>query len=302
MRGGVVMRTFVRRLSGLLLALAALSFAGMASAQTLYGVNPFNNNAGTPPGSFGLYNLNTTTGAITGGQVVTVPGRTITGLQGLTQDPTTGTVYAIARAAAVPGRLLITLNLATGAGIEVGNLGDSFSSITFRADGQMFGVTGDGATVPETLYLINKATAAKTLATPLGNGDDGEVIAFNPVDGLIYHWSGNGVSVFESIQATAPWAVTNIPIVGGVGGEVFGAVWDPSKNAFLVHNISSTMQTWAPNGTRSDVQAATIEDVRGMVLLAFPANVPTLSEWGMILASLMLAGLGVVLVRRRFAA
>lgn len=290
------------RLISLLLALFALSFAGAASAQTLYGVNPFTNDSTSPPGTLGLFNLNNTTGAITGGQVVTVPGRTITGLQGLAQDPTSGLVYAIARATAVPGRLLITLNVSTGAGVEIGNLGDNFSSITFRGDGQMFGVTGDGATVPETLYLINKTTAATTLATALGNGSDGEVIAFNPSDGLIYHWSGGGTPVFESILATAPWTVTNIPFVGGANGEVFGAVWDPSKNAFLVHNIGSIMQTWAADGTRSDVQAATVADVRGMVLFAVPATVPTLSEWGMIIAALMLAGLGAVLVRRRFAA
>lgn len=295
------MMTLIRRAAGLLLALFALSIAGAASAQTLYGVNPFQNDNTSPPDSLGLFNLNNTTGAITGGQVVTVPGRTITGLQGLAQDPTSGTVYAIARAAAVSGRLLITLNLTTGAGIEVGNLGDNFSSITFRPDGQMFGVTGDGATIPETLYLVNKATAATTLATALGAGSDGEVIAYSPATNLIYHWSGSGgTQVFESILPTAPYTVT--PIAAPGFSEVFGAVWDPSQSVFLVHDIASTMASWNTAGVRSNVQAATIEDVRGMVLFVAPATVPTLSEWGMIIAALMLAGLGVVLVRRRFAA
>ena len=145
------MKSVIRRVVGMVVAIMALSFAGAVSAQTLYGSNPFTNDNSAAPGSLGLFYLDYTTGAVTGGQVVTVPGRTITGVQGITRDPTNGTIYAIARATAVAGRLLITLDVATGAGVEIGNLGDNFSSITFRGDGQMFGVTGDGATVPETL-------------------------------------------------------------------------------------------------------------------------------------------------------
>lgn len=294
----MAMMTLIRRAAGLLLALFALSIAGMASAQSLYGVNPFNNDNTSPPQTFGLFYLDYTTGAITGGQVVTVPARTITGVQGLTRDPTSGTIYAVARAAAVSGRLLITLDLTTGVGVEIGNLGDNFSSITFRSDGQMFGVTGDGATVPRTLYLINKADATKAAVQTFGAGADGEVIAYNSTDGLLYHWSRG---VFESVLATAPYTITNIPITGPGTTEVFGAVWDPVQNVFLVHDIASVMQSWSTGGNVTNTQAATLTDVRGMVLTT-TATVPTLSEWGMIIAALMLAGVGVVLVRRRFAA
>lgn len=294
------MKSMIRRMTGMLLALFALTFAGAASAQTLYGVNPFSNDAGSPPGSLGLFYLNNTTGAITGGQIVTVPARTIMGVQGLAQDPTNGTVYAIARAAAVSGRLLITLNVTTGVGTEIGNLGDNFSSIAFRSDGQMFGVTGDGATVPRTLYLVNKANATSVAVQTFGAGADGEVIAYNSTDGFFYHWSRGA---FERVQATAPYTITNIPIVTPAGSsEVFGAVWDPAQSRFLVHDIASIMRSWDTSGVVTNDQPATVADVRGMVLFVAPATVPTLSEWGMIIAALMLAGLGVVLVRRRFAA
>lgn len=280
--------------AGLAAGVAMLVFASTVSAQNLYGVNPFaNDNAAIQ--NQGLLYLNDTTGAITGGQVVVVSGLTITGLNSLTRDPTTGAIYAIAKAGS--GRRLITLNLATGAGVEVGNLGDNFSSLTFRADGQLFGVTGDGATVPETLYLIDKATAAKTIAVALGNGSDGEVIAYNP-DGFIYHWSGGGAGVvFERVQSVSPYAVTNIPTTGS--GEIFGAVWNPATSQFLVHDISSRMSSWSTTGVQSGIQAATLADVRGLALVPAAVTVPTMTEWMMILFGLALAGGAVVFIQRR---
>jgi len=276
-------------------------FAGSASAQTrsLFGVNPFGNDSSNPPGSFGLFYVNPDTGAIFGGRVITVPGRSIDGALGLALDPTTGQVYAIVRASAVSGRLLVRLDVATGAGVEVGNLGDAFSSLAFRGDGQLFGVTGDGATVPETLYFINKLDASKIVARALGNGGDGEVIAYHPPSNSFFHWSGNGTIVFERIQATPPFAVTNIPITGSTEGEVFGAVWDPLRNQFLVHNIEASMDFWTATGVRSNAQPETIEDVRGMVLRQETAGIPTLSEGAMILLALLMTGAAWVAMRRR---
>jgi hypothetical protein len=39
----------------------------------------------------------------------------------------------------------------------------------------LYGVTGDGATVRETLFTIDTSDASTTLVTPLGNGNDGSV-------------------------------------------------------------------------------------------------------------------------------
>ncbi len=246
-------------------ALAGLFLiAATAANAAFYGVNPYTNDNSTLPQTAGLLTLDESTGAITAGTVVTVPARTITGLQGLTLDPTTGTVYAIAKANAVVGRLLITLDVTTGVGVEIGNLGDQFASIAFRADGQLFGVTGDGAAVSETLFTIDKATAVPILATALGAGADGEVIAFNYNDGRFYHWSGNGTVVFENVLATAPFTVTNIPTAGT--GEVFGATWNGALNQFMAHNINSVMAFWSTTGVVTSPQPATSADIRGLVL------------------------------------
>ena len=172
-------------------------------------------------------------------------------------------VYAILRANAVVGRLLVTLDVATGVGALVGNLGDNFSSIAFRGDGQLFGVTGDGATVPETLFTIDKATGVPTVATALGNGADGEVIAYSWANNTFYHWSGNGTVFFESVQSTVPYTVT--PISSDIA-EVFGAVWDGAAGQFRAHDIGSQMSFWSLAGVKSGTQAATTQDVRGLLL------------------------------------
>lgn len=161
-------------------------------------------------------------------------------------------------------------------------------------------MTGDGATVPETLYLISKSDATKALATALGNGADGEVIAYNPDDNSFYHWSGNSVIFFERVLAVAPYTVTNVPITGASNDEVFGAVWDPARGQFLVHKITSSMDFWTPSGVRSNAQAPTIANVRGLALVpSVAAPIPTMTEWGMIVFVLLLGGGAALAIHRR---
>jgi len=236
---------------------AGVALAPAAQAQ-LYGASPFQNQ---------FYELDMVTGAAITTNAIDVPTRTITGTNSVTIDPTTNIAYAVVKATGVTGRLLVTIDLDTAVGVEIGNLGDNFSSLAFRADGQLFGVTGDGATVPETLYLIDKGNASVTLASALGNGADGEVIAFEPRDGMLYHWSGNGTVVFEKLESSPPYTVTNIPIVGATNGETFGAVWDECTGVFITSNINSAFNTFAPDGTVTPQYGTTPDDVRGLALV-----------------------------------
>jgi hypothetical protein len=193
-------------------------------------------------------------------------GGTITGINGLTTHPCTGEIYGILKVSAVSGRVLAKFNPTTAVFTEIGNLGDNFSSITFREDGQLFGVTGDGATTPETLYLIDHTNAQKTLATPLGNGADGEIIAYNKDDNMIYHWSGNSVIHFEKIESVAPYQVTIISPNAGIS-ETFGAVYT-ANNQFLTSNIASAFRYFSTTGTVSNqVGANTPDDIRGLALI-----------------------------------
>jgi hypothetical protein len=135
---------------------------------------------------------------------------------GLTLDPVSGQLFAIIRESGGGARKLATLNTQTGAATVVGTLFDNFAGLAFRFDGTLFGVTGDGANVPETLFTINPATAQATQVLTLGNGTDGETIGFG-ADGFLYHCSGlgssNGNEIFERID-TLTNTVTPVTISG----------------------------------------------------------------------------------------
>ncbi|MCH7519169.1 MAG: hypothetical protein IH964_09100 [Candidatus Dadabacteria bacterium] len=184
---------------GVLLFAVGLYFP--ANAQTLYGcqtpfgVNPF------------LYTINQNTGAALTTTEITLAGETVNGCTGMAKDPTTGVCWMILNITepeTTNPRVLVTVDEDTGVATLIGDTGDAFSTIAFDASGTLYGVTGDGANVPETLFTLSKTNGLPTFVQTLGNGDDGEAIAFNPVDGLLYHASGFGSlninQIFETIN------------------------------------------------------------------------------------------------------
>jgi len=220
-----------------------------------YGFSPFQDS---------VWTIDTTMNyAIVERRAPTLAGFTVTGINGAAKNPLTGQIYAIAKVSGVSGRVLCIFNPADATMTQLGNLGDNFSSITFSPSGQLFGVTGNGATVPETLYDIDPSNASKTLLTPLGNGADGEVICYNPDDNMIYHWSGNVTVVYEKILPVAPYTITDIPITGTTSGETFGAAYI-GNNKFLISNISSSFNIITTNGTWGAAFGSLPDDLRGL--------------------------------------
>lgn len=196
-------------------------------------------------------------------------GGVITGTNGIARNPINNDVYVVFKQSAVTGRLLGKLDPLTGVYTIIGNLGDNFSSITFSSDGRLFGVTGDGATVPETVYKIDTATGNKTILRALGNGADGEIICYNSDDNMIYHWSGGSSLVYEKFD-TAGVTVTNIPTIGTTNGETFGACYY-GNNTFLTSNISSRFQTFKTDGTVGvQIGSNSPDDIRGTALITCP--------------------------------
>lgn len=179
----------MRSVLALLIAFTAGALAPQSRAQidgiavcTLYTVSPDDANLRTIDGFSGV-TLNTVT--------MTSAAGTITGAVGLAQGPEA--LFVLLKIQGETNRFLATLDPQTGVATSIGDLGDRFSSIAFVPDGRLFGVTGDGATAPETLFEISPLTAATTLVSELGIGDDGEVIACDPNSGGLFHASGNGV-------------------------------------------------------------------------------------------------------------
>jgi len=121
----------------------------------------------------------------------------------------------------------------------------------------LFAVSGDGSATPETLFTLDRSTAASTLVCGLGNSNDGETIAFNTNDGNLYHGSGfpSQNTIFEVITSTAPstCTTTNIPLSGASYSEQNGLAYLPSENVFLTTSISSVLLTVSPTGVTTSV-------------------------------------------------
>lgn len=256
---------------GLLLFILTLSssFVGFSQGFT---TNPYGLSrppiAGSSPFQDSLWAIDTNAYNIVLRHGPVLPGFTITGMTGLTMHPHTGEHFIIMKLSAVSGRVLGKINLLTGVCAQIGNLGANYSTITFREDGQLVGATGNGATPPETMFLIDQATAITTLAYTMGNGTDGEILAYNYDDNSYYHWSGNSTMVMENMLATdVTYTPTNIPITGTPGGETFGAVY-LGNNKFMISNIASSLLKVTSNGVYSSALMSLPDDLRGLALVA----------------------------------
>jgi hypothetical protein len=153
--------------------------------------------------------------------IITLAGHTVKKATGLARHPQTGVLYALLRIEApIQFPELVTLDEVTGVATSIGNTSDDFAGIAFGADGTLYAVSGDGGAVPEWLYTLDINDASGTLVLELGDGDDGETIAFNPDDGLLYHASGLGNQnnanvgeIFETIDSGTS-VITNVPLSG----------------------------------------------------------------------------------------
>jgi parallel beta-helix repeat protein len=168
--------------------------------------------------------------------------RIINGGTGLAVDPTTDTLYALLKIEDHDGRDLVSINTDTGVATQVGsgNVG-RLSGIDFDSQGILYGISGDGSgaddvdtdephriLVPESIYRVDKNTGEMFFECTLGNGDDGEAIAFDDND-VLFHASGNENIVLETVDLDnvdeGHCATDNIPYSGDEIFEVFGLMF-----------------------------------------------------------------------------
>jgi hypothetical protein len=128
-------------------------------------------------------------------------------------------LYALLKIQGTSFRRLVTLDERTGIATNVGDTGHRFAGIAFAGNGTLYAIEGDGGGVAESLFTVSTTDASSVLFKELGAGSDGETIAFNPDDGLLYHASGIGTpnnpngEKFDRINLTTQ-AVTNVPLSG----------------------------------------------------------------------------------------
>lgn len=117
---------------------------------------------------------------------------------------------------------------------------------TGYATWQLVGVTSDDAVTPESLFRLDTTNASATFVMALGHGLDGETIAFNPANRLIYHASGiaqvGGGHYWESIDGATWTIVTSTQFTGpNVGpNENNAMVYFPATARFLVADWNNT--------------------------------------------------------------
>ena len=180
-------------------------------------------------------------------QTITSTDGTMTNATGLAADPLTGVLWALVQFQGMSGnRSLVTLDPIAGTATLIGHLGDAFAEIAFDACGRLFGVTGDGATNSETLYLIDKSDASIKWLRELGNGSDGEVIAINPFSGLIYHASGF-FSAFETVNITNG-TTSSISLSGEFFGELNSLAFGLGGAGLYATNIGGILYNISTSG------------------------------------------------------
>ena len=189
-----------------------------------------------------LATVDMVTGVETNAMTVTMNGQVMDGCTGMALDPISGQVYVVAKEAS--NFTLATIDVNTGVLTALTTLSEKFAGITFDNAGTLYGITGDGSNTPETLYSIDPSTGTLSLVAQPGTGSDGEAVAFNSLNGLIYRYGGG--QLFQSIDPSNG-TVTDIFLSGGTPTDFAHA---------LVHNGSSfyfaagfTLYQVSQNGT-----------------------------------------------------
>lgn len=132
---------------------------------------------------------------------------------------------------------------------------------------ELYGVTGSGGSPSATLHIINQTDASVTPVLALNDNNGGQVIAFNPDDRCMYHWTGYPApnALFERIDLSTN-SVTNIPLSGFQTSEIFSATYDPVIGAFLTSDLSFNLGSVTADGFRTNI-GTTSQWVRGLAFV-----------------------------------
>ena len=161
-----------------------------------------------------LYQINPATAETVSFVEITLSGSEVYGGNGLAAHPDTGVLWAVLQVDTSDYRILATIDPATGLAAEIGDLGDYFAALAFDSASTLYGLTGVGANVPETLFSISTTDASTTQLAFVGNDMPGEALAYNSQDGYLYHaaWDGDDMAAsFQTIDTTT-YATSGIDI------------------------------------------------------------------------------------------
>lgn len=126
--------------------------------------------------------------------VITLAGQEVNGAHGIARHPGTGILYALLKIGSPQASsLLATVDEHSGLTIGIGSTGQRMSAMAFASDGTLYAASGNMSIISHGLFTVDTSTGQATLIGNLDNGgDEGEALAHNPDDGLLYHAKGLG--------------------------------------------------------------------------------------------------------------
>ena len=167
---------------------------------------------GVEPGSGNLVEFDPNTGAVVTTVPVVMDGVAITaGSNSLTTDPSSGDVYIIYKSGG-PNRSLGIIDVTTGIGTGIGVTGVNFAGLSFDSSGNLYAVSGDGASPPETLFQFDESTGSGTGNTDVCTftitvNDDEAPVVTCPADIIV----SNDPGLCDAVVTFAPTATDNCP-------------------------------------------------------------------------------------------
>ena len=178
---------------------------------------------------------------------MTISGVNIEGYTGLALDRSTGILYTIVKEG--PTFNLCTIDPDTGTGTLIGETQPRIASITMSSDGTLYGITGDGGTPASTLFEINISDGTATELFAPGGGSDGEALAFNTDDNLIYRYGGGGL--FQSINPTTQ-EVVDIATLTNQLNFAHAMYYDSNIGKFILTSGGVVVEV-DPDGTETSI-------------------------------------------------
>ena len=224
-----------------------------------------------------LSQLDATTGAEIDLIGITLPGITLQGGSGLAMNPLNGDLYAtVVVLGERSNHRLVRLDPRTGVATLIGLTGQNISGLTFATDGTLYAVSADeNATFPSWLFTVRTTDAFASALLALNTAStpgDGEIIAFNSNDGLLYHASGSFESlIIETIDLTT-FGRSPLMLSDGVVFGISALVYEPLNDRFMGTNANGSIFSMTPGGSVNSIQPVRPIPLKGFGVITPPAK------------------------------
>jgi hypothetical protein len=123
----------------------------------------------------------------------------------------------------------------------------------------LYGAVGRGGANQHSLWTINTSNANATMvfSFPVNAAENGNAIAYNTSDNLMYYWtgfsgSGGDAYVMANINLST-FSFNQVSESGDTRSEIFGATFDAGAGRFLANEISGSHYAITPGGAFSNL-------------------------------------------------